>query len=230
VPVRVVLAEDSFLAMEALRHLLGEAPEVDLVAECHDADELRAAVDAVSPDVVVTDIHMPPTMTDDGIQVAVELERRHPGIGVVVLSAYCEPGYALTLFGSGSERRAYLLKERVHTNRQLIATIEAVARGGSVIDPQVVRALMEHDPRPLSGLSPREHEILACMAGGAGNAAIAEHVGLSKRSVEKHIGSIFTKLGLPATPDVSRRVHAVLLFLAERGALAHPGRPRSARS
>src|SRR4051812_41103468 len=177
-PVRVALAEDSFLVREALTQLLAEAEEVDLVAVCRDGDELRAAVDTHHVDVVVTDIRMPPSDTDEGIRVAGELRRTHPDIGVVVLSAYCDAPYALALLEGGSDRRAYLLKDRVHSGRQLIGTIESVARGGSVIDAKVVEALAASraatESSPLSELSPREHDILVEMARGGSNAAIAD--------------------------------------------------------
>lgn len=215
--LRVALADDSFLIREALRRLLGDDEDLDLVAVCADADELRAAIDAGVPDVAIADIRMPPTMTDDGIRLAAELRATHPDVGVVVLSAYCEPAHALALLEAGVEGRAYLLKERMHSRAQLVATIETVARGGSVIDPKVVEALVRGQPRDphsaLDALSEREREILAEMARGASNAAIADTLGLTKRAVEKHINAVFAKLDLPPAPDVSRRVRAVLLYL-----------------
>jgi DNA-binding NarL/FixJ family response regulator len=220
--VRVGLADDSFLIREALTRLLADVEEIDLVAVCADADELAAAIDARRPDVVLVDIRMPPTMTDEGIRLAAQLRRTHPEIGVVVMSAHSEPSYALALLESGSEGRAYLLKDRLHSKAQLLAAIETVAHGGSVIDPKVVEALVQgrspRTPSPLDVLTPREREILVEMARGASNAAIANALNLTKRAVEKHINSVFAKLDLPPSDDVSRRVRAVLLFLGQAGA------------
>ena len=216
--VRVGVADDSFLIREALTRLLGDSDEIELVAVCADGDELAAAVDACHPDVVLLDIRMPPTMTDEGIRLAARLRRTHPDVGVIVMSAHAEPTYVLALLEAGSEGRAYLLKDRLHSRAQLLATIEAVARGGSVIDPKVVEALVHGRPRqarsPLDALTPREREILVEMARGASNAAIGAALGLTKRAVEKHINAVFAKLDLPLSEDVSRRVRAVLLFLA----------------
>ena len=215
--VRVGVADDSFLIREALTRLLGDSDEVELVAVCADGEELAAAVDACHPDVVLVDIRMPPTMTDEGIRLAAQLRRTHPEVGVIAMSAHSDPAYALALLEKGSEGRAYLLKDRLHSRTQLLATIETVARGGSVIDPKVVEALVHgrslQARSPLDVLTPREHEILVEMARGASNAAIAETLGLTKRAVEKHINSVFAKLDLPLSGDVSRRVRAVLLFL-----------------
>jgi DNA-binding NarL/FixJ family response regulator len=220
--VRIALAEDSFLVRQALEQLLDDADDVELVAVCRDGDELRQAVAEHDLDVVITDIRMPPSDADEGIRLARELRRTHPEIGVIVLSAYCDAVYALALLEGGSERRAYLLKERVHSGRQLIGTIEAVARGGSVIDAKVVESLAagraSAHASALAALSPREHEILVEMARGGSNAAIGEALGMTKRAVEKHINSIFAKLAMPPTADVSRRVRAVLLYLSETGA------------
>ncbi len=216
--VRVGVADDSFLIREALTRLLGDSDEIELVAVCADGDELAAAVDACHPDVVLVDIRMPPTMTDEGIRLAARLRRTHPDVGVIVMSAHAEPTYVLALLEAGSEGRAYLLKDRLHSRAQLLATIEAVARGGSVIDPKVVEALVHGRPRqarpPLDALTPREREILVEMARGASNAAIATALHLTKRAVEKHINAVFAKLDLPLSEDVSRRVRAVLLYLA----------------
>ena len=216
--VRVGVADDSFLIREALTRLLGDSDEIELVAVCADGDELAAAVDACHPDVVLLDIRMPPTMTDEGIRLAARLRRTHPDVGVIVMSAHAEPTYVLALLEAGSEGRAYLLKDRLHSRAQLLATIETVARGGSVIDPKVVEALVHGRPRqppsPLDALTPREREILVEMARGASNAAIGAALGLTKRAVEKHINAMFAKLDLPLSEDVSRRVRAVLLFLA----------------
>ena len=215
--VRVAVADDSFLIREALTRLLGGSDEIELVAVCADGEELEAAVGTCHPDVVLVDIRMPPTMTDEGIRVAAGLRRTHPEVGVIAMSAHSDPAYALALLEAGSEGRAYLLKDRLHSRAQLLATVETVAQGGSVIDPKVVEALVHGRSRqvrsPLDVLTPREREILVEMAHGASNAAIAASLGLTKRAVEKHINSVFAKLDLPLSGDVSRRVRAVLLFL-----------------
>jgi DNA-binding NarL/FixJ family response regulator len=215
--VRVAVADDSFLIREALTRLLGDADEIELVAVCEDGEQLAAAIDTCHPDVVVVDIRMPPTMTDEGVRLAARLRGTHPEVGVVAMSAHSDPAYALALLEGGSEGRAYLLKDRLHNREQLLATIETVARRGSVIDPKVVEALVYGRSRqaasPLDVLTPREREILVEMARGASNGAIAETLGLTKRAVEKHINSVFAKLDLPLSGDVSRRVRAVLLFL-----------------
>jgi DNA-binding NarL/FixJ family response regulator len=217
--LRVVLADDSYLVREAIVHVLADVPEVELAAVCSDVDELRRAIEAERPDVVVTDIRMPPTGDDEGLRVAAELRDSHPEMGVVVLSQYLEPRYALDLLADGSDGRAYLLKERVHDKADLTAAIEATAAGGSVIDAKVVDMLVTVRARvaasPLAGLTPRERAILGEIAEGKSNAAIARSLTLSKRAVEKHINSLFTKLELPESEDVSRRVRAALLFLAD---------------
>ena len=220
--VRVGVADDSFLIREALTRLLADRDEIELVAVCADGAELAAAVDTRHPDVVLVDIRMPPTMTDEGIRLAAQLRRTHPEVGVIAMSAHADPTYALALLEGGSEGRAYLLKDRLHSRAQLLATIETVARGGSVIDPKVVEALVHERSQqvrsPLDVLTPREREILVEMARGASNAAIAETLGLTKRAVEKHINSVFAKLDLPLSGDISRRVRAVLLFLGRTDA------------
>jgi DNA-binding NarL/FixJ family response regulator len=222
--LRVGLADDSLLIREALTKMLDGTPGVELVAACADGDELMQVIAHEHLDVVLLDVCMPPTLTDEGIQLAAELRETHPQVGVVILSAYCEPAYALGLLAGGSDRRAYLLKDRLGSRPQLLAAIETVAAGGSVIDPKVVEALVHGEPGDarslLATLSPREHEVLVEMARGASNAAIADELGLTKRAVEKHINSVFAKLELPVTPDLSRRVRAVLLFLAEPGTRA----------
>jgi len=215
----VVLAEDNYLVREGVARLLAAADDIDLVGTCADYDTLMAAVAAEAPDVVVTDIRMPPTGTDEGVRAANALRVDAPTVGVVVLSQYVEPAYALALLEHGSEGRAYLLKERVSDIDQLRHAITEVARGGSVIDPKVVEALVEARTRskesPLRYLTPREGEVLAEMAQGANNAGIAAALGLSERAVEKHINSVFAKLALSEEPDTHRRVKAVLLYLAD---------------
>ena len=186
---------------------------------CSDLDSLLAAVEAGHPDVVVTDIRMPPTGTDEGIRAAATLRETHPEIGVVILSQHDDPAYALALLESGSEGRAYLLKERVSDRGQLASAVEEVARGGSVIDAKIVEALVHARARseasPLAELTARERDVLAEIATGKSNAAIAESLVLTKRAVEKHINAIFMKLGLAQADDVSKRVKATLIFLAE---------------
>jgi DNA-binding NarL/FixJ family response regulator len=218
-PIRVVLADDSYLARQALEHVLEAVDGIKVVASCRDRDSLLLAVEAQRPDVVVTDIRMPPTETDEGVQVAMRLRESHPTIGVVVLSQFAEPRYGLALLEHGSDRRAYLLKERVQYRGQLVAAIESVAQGGSVIDAKVVEGLVQERARvassPLNELTARELEILAFVARGHSNQAIADELVLTKRAVEKHINAIFLKLNLGDAADVSRRVKAALIYLAE---------------
>jgi DNA-binding NarL/FixJ family response regulator len=219
--VRVVLAEDNYLVREGLRNLLDTEDDLEVVGVCEDYDSLLATAESERPDVVVTDIRMPPTGTDEGIRAAAVLRERHPDMGVVVLSQYSEPAYALAFLDGGSKGRAYLLKERVSDVRQLAGAIRDVAGGGSVIDPLVVDALVAARAKPpdspLHRLTARESEILSEMAQGKNNAAVAASLVLSERAVEKHINSIFSKLALSQEPDVHRRVKAVLLFLSAQG-------------
>jgi DNA-binding NarL/FixJ family response regulator len=219
--IRVALGEDSLLVREGVEQVLASQPGIEVVASCADLPSLLDAVDAEGPDVVLTDIRMPPSKTDEGIQVAVRLRGSHPEVGVLVLSQYAEPRYALDLLEAGSEGRGYLLKERVHDRAQLVSAIESVATGGSFIDPKVVEVLVSARARaersPLGQLTPRELEVLAEIAQGKSNAAIAESLFLTKRAVEKHVNAIFFKLGLSEAEDVSKRVKAALLFLAEDG-------------
>ena len=218
-PVRVAIVDDSLIVREGLGRLLALEPDIELVASCPDSDALVRSLDAGAPDVVLTDIRMPPTHADEGIRLAASLRETHPDIGVVVLSEYAEPEYALALLESGSDGRAYLLKERVRDRGQLVSAIGAVARGESMIDPGVVEVLVTAQARgehsALAELTGREREVLAEIAQGASNAAIAESLVLSKRAVEKHINSIFMKLGLGDAHAISKRVKATLLFLAE---------------
>jgi len=218
--IRVVVAEDSYLVREGVVRLLETTDEIEVAGACGDYDALLEMVDAEQPDVVLTDIRMPPTGTDEGLRAATEIRERHPDVGVVVLSQYVEPGYALTLLEHGSAGRAYMLKERVSDVDQLLRAIREVDEGGSVIDPRVVEALVEARSRPsdspMSHLTPRECEVLGEMAQGRNNAGVAGALGLSERAVEKHINSVFSKLGLSQEPDVHRRVKAVLLYLADR--------------
>ena len=218
-PIRIVLAEDQYLVREGLRSVLETQEGLEVVSVCGDLDSLLVTVAAERPDVVVTDIRMPPGNTDEGIQAATRLRETDPAVGVVVLSQYATPGYLLALLDGGSERRGYLLKERVKDLEQLAAAIRAVAEGGSVFDPKVVETLVAENARseesPLNELTPRERDVLREMAEGKNNAAIARALVLTERSVEKVIHSIFLKLGLTWEPAVHKRVKAVVLYLAE---------------
>jgi DNA-binding NarL/FixJ family response regulator len=218
-PIRVVLADDSFIVREGMRELLQSVDEVEVVAAVSDLDSLRAAVDKERPDVVVTDIRMPPTNTDEGIRLAESLRTSAPSIGVVVLSQYADAEYALALLEKGAAGRGYLLKERVSDLDQLVNAIREVARGGSVIDPKVVenliRARARNKKSAISDLTPREGEVLAAVAEGKNNDAIARTLHLTEGAVEKHISSIFSKLGLSEEESIHRRVKATLIFLAE---------------
>lgn len=219
-PIRLVLAEDNYLLREGVRRLIEAQPDLELVAVCEDYDTLVDAIETHRPDVVLTDIRMPPTGTNEGIRAAEHIRHALPEAGVVVLSQYADPEYALQFLEHGSRGRGYLLKERVSDIDQLQVAIHEVARGGSVIDPKVIDALVaarSGAPSPLRDLTVRESEVLSEMAQGKNNAAIASALVLSERAVEKHINSLFSKLGLSEERDVSRRVKAVLLFLAERG-------------
>ena len=217
--IRVVVAEDSLLVREGIAKLLEADPDFVVGALVDDLPSLLDAVASDPPDVVVTDIRMPPTGTDEGVQAATQLRESNPDLGVVVLSQYAEPAYALALLDGGSERRAYLLKERISDPDQLGQAIRDVAAGGSVIDPKVVEVLVAARSRartsPLEHLTPREREVLAEIAQGKNNAAVGAALGLSERAVEKHISSLFAKLGLSEEPQTHRRVKAVLLYLAE---------------
>jgi DNA-binding NarL/FixJ family response regulator len=219
VPIRLVLAEDQYLLREALQRLLETRDDFEIAAVCEDLDSLLEAVDVEKPDVVVTDIRMPPGDSDEGIQAATKLRETSPQVGVVVLSQYATPSYVLALLEGGSERRAYLLKERVKDLDQLVTAITTVAAGGSVLDPKVVESLVAENARaedsPLNELTPRERDVLREMAEGKNNAAIAETLFLTERSVEKVIHSIFLKLDLRWETAVHKRVKAVILYLAE---------------
>jgi DNA-binding NarL/FixJ family response regulator len=218
-PIRIALGEDSLIVREGVHQVLAVDPDVEIVAAVADQLSLRQACETEHPDVVLTDIRMPPTNTDEGIRLAAELRTSHPGIGVVILSQFSDPMYALALLEDGSDGRAYLLKERVHNRAELTAAIRAVADGGSMIDPKVVEALVAARSRaqhsPLNELTARELQVLAEIAQGKSNTAIADSLFLTKRAVEKHINAIFWKLGLADAADVSKRVKAALMFLSE---------------
>ena len=217
--IRLVLAEDSLIVRQGLVGLLTSDSEIAVVAECTDFGGLVGAVETHAPDAVLTDIRMPPTHTDEGIRAAALFGERGYAAGVVVLSHYAEPAYAVALLEGGVPGRSYLLKERVHDRSQLVAAIRAVAIGGSMVDSKIIEPLIAARARngrsPLAELTVREREVLANIAQGKSNAAIADSLVLTKRAVEKHINSIFMKLGLATDQDVSRRVKATLMFLSD---------------
>jgi DNA-binding NarL/FixJ family response regulator len=217
--LRIVVAEDNLLVREGIIRLLSTAPDFEVVASCENYDTVVAAVEQADPDVVLTDIRMPPTSTDEGIRLARALHQSHPKIGVVVVSQYSEAEQVLGLFEEGCDRRAYLLKERIHDRAVLVSAIRAVAAGGSSVDPKIVDVLVYvRSPEArsrLDELTPRELEVLAEIAQGKTNSVIADDLFLTKRSVEKHVNMIFLKLGLGNANDVSKRVKATLIFLAE---------------
>ena len=213
----MVVAEDNLLVREGLRAMLSDAEGIDVVAVCERYEDLMAAVEQHVPDVVLTDIRMPPTGTDEGVRAAAAIRASQPGIGVVVLSQYDDPEFALALLGDGSRGRGYLLKERMSDPSQLVSAVREVARGGSVIDPKVVDALVRaRSGRSVTSLlTPRERDVLSEMATGKDNQAIAASLVLTVRAVEKNINAIFSKLGLAQETEVHKRVKAVLLHLAE---------------
>jgi len=225
--IRVAVADDSYLMRQAVGGVLDDGDGIDVVAACSDRDELLRAIDVEQPDVVVTDIRMPPTNTDEGLQVAAALRQTHPQLGVVVLTQFSNPSYGVALLDGGSDGRAYLLKEHVAHRAALVDAITEVAHGGSVIDGKVAEALaaerLRADQSPLARLTLRETEILALIARGDSNQAIADHLVLTKRAVEKHINSIFLKLGLKWAEHVSRRVLAALMYLADAQGADVPG-------
>jgi DNA-binding NarL/FixJ family response regulator len=225
--VRVVVADDNLITREGIVQLL--EPDVDVVATCGDLPAVLEAVDRENPDVVLTDIRMPPSHSDEGIRLANRLRETHPEIAVIVLSQFEEPVFALSLLERGSDRRGYLLKERVHDRTELRNALQTVVRGGAVIDPILVDALVQGkaaiERSALADLSPRERQVLAEIAQGKSNSAIAESLVLSKGAVEKHINAIFLKLGLAFADDVSKRVKATLMFLSE-SELPVPAPPR----
>jgi DNA-binding NarL/FixJ family response regulator len=216
--IRVVLAEDNYLVREGLLRLLEQEEDIDVVSACEDLPSLERAIAAEKPDVVLTDIRMPPDNADEGIQVANRLRRTSPETGVVALSQFSEPEYALALLEEGADRRGYLLKDRVSDGGEIPAAIREIARGGSVVDSKVVESLVgsrSAKSSPLDELTPRERETLEQMAQGKTNAAIAAAFVITERSVEKIVHSIFQKLGLTWQEDINRRVKAVLVYLAE---------------
>ena len=218
--IRVVIGEDSAVVREGIQRMLERIDDIEVVSASADFATLRAAIAEGRPDVVLTDIRMPPTLTDEGIRIAVELRASAPDVGVVVLSQHVEPTYALALLEGGSSRRAYLLKERLRDSTELTRAIREVARGGSVIDPLVVDELVAartaRENSPLRELTESETAILGMIAQGLSNSAIADELVVTKRAVERHINAIFLKLGLRDAEDVSRRVKAALVYLADQ--------------
>ena len=203
------------MVREGLERIVEASVALQLVAGCRDLDELERAIERERPDVVLTDIRMPPTMTDEGIRLAVRLRAEGSPVAVIALSQYADAGLALALLDRGSEGRGYLLKESVRDREQLWAAVAEVAAGGSVVDPKLVDGLVNVKQPLLAVLTPREREVLGQIAQGRSNAAIAESLVLTKRAVEKYINSIFIKLGLADSEDVSKRVKAALVFLTE---------------
>ncbi len=216
--IRVLVGEDNYLAREGICRVLEAEEDIEIVAACGDLATLRDAVGELQPDVVLADIQMPPTKTDEGIRLAAELRTTHPRVGVVILSQYAEPLYATELLGEGSDRRAYLLKERVQHRRDVSRAVREVAEGRSVIDSRIVDLLVtakrQRKAAGFDELTAREQEIFALVAEGWSNAGIAEQLGITTRAVERHIHSIFSKLDLGDSEHFSRRVKAALLFLA----------------
>ena len=212
--MRVAIAEDSVLLREGLARLLGDAG-FDVIARCRDADELRQVLKAEQPDVVIVDIRLPPTHTDEGLQAAVQIRADHPGVAVLVLSQYVEPGLAMKLLADSAEGVGYLLKDRISDVPEFLSAVQRVANGGSAVDPTIVSTLLSRrrNDDPLAPLTPREREVLELMAAGTSNQGIADRLVITVRAVEKYVSSIFDKLGLPTTGSESRRVLAVLLFL-----------------
>jgi len=219
--MRIVFAEDNYLVREGTAALLETVAGLELVASVGDAELLLAAVVEYAPDVVLTDIRMPPTYTDEGIRAARQIRTEHPAIGVVVLSQFVDEAYAYDLLKDGAEKLGYILKERIADLDELVRALEAVNEGGSFLDPKVVEALVARKSAladsPLAELTDREREVLSEMATGKNNAAIAASLFLSERAVEKHINALFSKLGLTGEPQIHRRVMAVLAFLREEG-------------
>jgi DNA-binding NarL/FixJ family response regulator len=215
--VRVVLGEDGYLAREGISRALALAEGIELVASCADFDELMQSIEHVGPDVVLSDVRMPPTHSDEGIRVAIELRRSHPAIGVVILSQYADTQYALALFQDGSHGRGYLLKDRVKDRTELSRAVLEVAGGGTVVDAEIVSELLAvrraRGPKGLDVLTQREQEILALVAEGRSNGDIAGRLVVTKRAVEGHINSIFSKLELGDPAEVDRRVKAALVYL-----------------
>jgi len=212
--MRVVIADDNLLVRRGIAALLEEAG-VDVIAQADDVEGLLAAVDADVPDVAIVDIRMPPTHTDEGLRGAQAIRERHPEVGIVVLSQHVETGVAARVLAEHPARLGYLLKDRVTDVSEFVGTLRNVAAGGTALDPLVISRLLASNrgDGPLSGLTAREREVLQLLAEGHSNPAIAERLGITRRSTEKYVSSIFTKLGLPDTGSENRRVLAVLTLL-----------------
>lgn len=218
-PLSVYVCDDDYLVREGARAALSAVDDIEVRRTAQHGDALLAMVDEDPPDAVIVDIRMPPTHTTEGIEVAMRLRSSHPQIGIVVLSQHDDPAYALELLGDGSEGMAYLLKERLGDVDRLASAVRTVVAGGSVLDPKIVDTLLlaqGDDATGVRSLTPREHDVLALMAAGKGNAAIGRDLDIAERSVEKHVSAIFKKLGLKDEVDLNRRVAAVLVYL-ERG-------------
>ena len=217
--IRIVLAEDNFLLREGVRRVLESSDQVEVVATCGDLGEALGAIDDHRPDVVLTDIRLPPNRKDEGIQIARHCRAAHSTTGVVLLSQYVEPSYVRVLLDQGTEGRGYLLKEHLADLDDLLVAITSVARGGSAIDPKVVQSLVQartmDDDARMRRLSPRERQVLELIAEGRTNAAVAQQLVLSQHAVEKHINSIFSKLNLSGDQELHPRVRATLMYLAE---------------
>ncbi len=215
--IRLLIAEDDYLVREGARAVVAVDPRIEVLGTASSAPELLELLDDHVPDVVMLDIRMPPSFTTEGIELAHHVRATHPGVGVVVLSQHADPEYALELLKDGSDGVAYLLKERLGDAERLLQAIDEVRSGGSVLDPRIVEALLEAQRRRsasrLAGLTPRELEVLALMASGRGNAAIARELSITDRSVEKHTNAIFRKLRVTEEIDLNRRVAAVLFYL-----------------
>jgi len=217
--LKVVVAEDSLLVREGLRHVFDGEVDIVVAAETSDAESTIEAIERLHPDVLVTDIRMPPSNRTEGIAIAQALRQTHPAMAVIVISQYADADYALSLFDDGHAARGYLLTERLSDGKQLIDAVRTVAAGGAVVDPQVVDTLLRaqeaRSESPFATLTPREREVLGLVASGLSNAAIAKRLWITQRAVERHIGSIFSKLGLSNEGRLNRRVAATLAFLAE---------------
>lgn len=217
-PIKVAIADDSFLIREGLAQLLAMSPQVNVMGKYSDAASLLAAIEAEPPQVVVTDIRMPPTQTDEGMRLAAQLRVTHPSIGVVVLSQHGSPHYAAQLLEAGAAGRGYLLKDRIHDLEHLVSTICAVAAGECRVDSKLIDVLVNRrrGRSPIDELTPRQREILADIAEGQSNMAIAQSRGITVRAAEKHVSEIFSRLGLANDETASRRVRATLIYLDER--------------
>jgi len=217
VAIRVLVADDSYLAREGIARILGDRDDIDIIDEVGDLDAVRQAVDEHHPDLLLVDVRMPPTGTDEGIRIASELRESRPELAVLVLSQVADPAYAMELFKGGPEGRGYIVKDSLRHQDELTTAVREVAAGGSYVDSQIVTTLLSpRTAHPVDVLTSRELEILGLLAEGRSNASIAVATSISKRGVERHVNAIFAKLGLSDSGDVNRRVMATLLYLAAR--------------